>query len=122
MLPHNKRPDGSQQETLGQNSNKEEDTDEHLVIRGWLGWYNLRTESRFSIQRSSLKSWPNDHIHSWSKPGNLVLDPMCGSGTTGKVALLAKREFVGIDISPEYIEIARQRLTESGLSVDVEHV
>ena len=51
-----------------------------------------------------------DHILSWSEKGDLVLDPMCGSGTTCKMAQLNKRDWVGIDISQEYIEIAEQRL------------
>jgi site-specific DNA-methyltransferase (adenine-specific) len=56
-----------------------------------------------------------DHIYSWSNPGDLILDPMCGSGTTCKVARQLGRNFIGIDISPEYCEIARNRLrTEIG--------
>lgn len=50
-----------------------------------------------------------DHILSWSNPGDLVLDPMCGSGTTCKMALLHGRRAIGMDISAEYIEIARER-------------
>jgi DNA modification methylase len=53
-----------------------------------------------------------DHIVSWSNPGDLVLDPFSGSGTTGKMAILNGRHFIGIDISPEYVEIARKRITE----------
>ena len=51
-----------------------------------------------------------DHIASWSNPGDLVFDPMCGSGTTCKMAAAAGRQWLGIDISAEYIEIAKQRL------------
>jgi DNA modification methylase len=51
-----------------------------------------------------------DHILSWSNPGDLVLDPFMGSGTTGKMALKNNRRFVGIEISPEYVEIARERI------------
>jgi DNA modification methylase len=50
-----------------------------------------------------------DHIISWSNPGDIVLDPMCGSGTTGKVALKEKRLFFGIDISKDYCLIAAER-------------
>ena len=52
----------------------------------------------------------NDHILSWSNPGDTVLDPFCGSGTTGKMALLNGRKFIGIEISEEYCEIARARI------------
>ena len=51
-----------------------------------------------------------DHILSWSNEGDLVFDPMCGSGTVGKMALLHGRQFIGVDISAEYIDIATERL------------
>lgn len=51
-----------------------------------------------------------DHILSWSNPGDVVLDPMCGSGTTCKMAQINDRQWVGIDISKEYISIARERM------------
>ncbi len=39
-----------------------------------------------------------------------VLDPFCGSGTVGVVALRHRREFVGIELSPEYVEMAKGRI------------
>jgi DNA modification methylase len=48
-----------------------------------------------------------------SKPGDVVLDPFCGSGTTGAVAIRHGRDFVGIDMSPEYLELARCRIEEA---------
>ena len=45
-----------------------------------------------------------------SNPGDLVLDPFVGSGTTAVVAKRLDREFIGIDSEPEYLEIARKRL------------
>ena len=50
-----------------------------------------------------------DPILSWSNPGDLVLDPFMGSGTTGKMALKNNRRFIGIEISSEYVEIAKRR-------------
>lgn len=44
-------------------------------------------------------------------PGGLVLDPFMGSGTTGCAAMLEGFNFVGIEREPEYIEIARRRIT-----------
>lgn len=58
-----------------------------------------------------------DHILSWSHEGDIVFDPMCGSGTTCKMAYLNKRNFIGIDISEEYINnICKPRLHEHGWS------
>jgi len=51
-----------------------------------------------------------DHILSWSNEGDIVLDPMCGSGTTCKMALLNNRKFIGIDISEKYCKIANVRI------------
>ena len=45
-----------------------------------------------------------------SKVNDIVFDPFCGSGTTGEVAVRNGRRFIGIDISPSYINIARDRL------------
>ena len=54
----------------------------------------------------------NDHIISWSNEGDVVLDPFMGSGTTGKMALLNNRNFIGIELDEEYFEIAKKRIEE----------
>jgi DNA modification methylase len=51
-----------------------------------------------------------DHIRSWSRENQLVLDPFCGSGTTGEAAYDLNRRFLGIEISAEYIQIAEKRI------------
>ncbi len=51
-----------------------------------------------------------DHIKSWTNEGDLVLDPMCGSGTTCVAAKDLGRKYIGIDISSDYCEMARKRL------------
>ena len=51
-----------------------------------------------------------DHVISWSNVGDLVFDPMVGSGTTGVAALKLDRKFIGTDISEEYCQISRKRL------------
>lgn len=55
----------------------------------------------------------NDHIISWSKEGDLIYDPFMGSGTTAKMALLNKRNYIGSEISKEYCEIAEKRINEN---------
>ena len=45
-----------------------------------------------------------------SNPGDVVLDPFFGSGTTGAVAKKLKRNYIGIELEPAYIEIARKRI------------
>jgi DNA modification methylase len=51
-----------------------------------------------------------DHILSWSNPGDLVFDPMAGSGTVAKMAYLTGRNFLGFEISQEYTDLARRRV------------
>lgn len=51
-----------------------------------------------------------DHILSWSNSGDIVFDPMCGSGTTLKMAMQNGRNFLGFDISPEYVELSKKRV------------
>ena len=45
-----------------------------------------------------------------SQEGDLVLDPFCGSGTTGVVALRHNRRFLGIEINPETVREANERI------------
>lgn len=52
----------------------------------------------------------NDHIISWSNEGDLVFDPFVGSGTTGRMAILNNRRFIGVDISEEYCELSKERI------------
>lgn len=51
-----------------------------------------------------------------SKQFDTILDPFTGSGTTGVVAKRLKRNFIGFEISPEYFEIAQNRI--NGTSVN----
>ena len=53
---------------------------------------------------------PHGHILSWSNPGGIILDPFCGSGTTGVACIRTNRRFIGIEISEEYCHITRKRL------------
>lgn len=59
------------------------------------------------------ESLANDHIISWSNENDVVFDPFMGSGTTGKMAILNNRRFIGIEKVPEYFEIAKKRIQES---------
>ncbi len=54
-----------------------------------------------------------DHIISWSNPGDVVLDPMVGSGTVPKMSVLTDRQYIGIDVSSEYCDLARERVARA---------
>ena len=70
------------------------------------------TNDKVAFQHPAVfpESLARDHILSWSLPGDLVLDPMCGSGTTCKMAHIHGRGWIGIDTSKEYIDIAKERV------------
>jgi DNA modification methylase len=53
----------------------------------------------------------HDHIISWSNEGDTVFDPFMGSGTTGKMAKINNRDFVGIEKVEEYFKIAQERIS-----------
>lgn len=52
----------------------------------------------------------DDHIKSWSNIGDIVFDPMCGSGTTLKMAKLNNRNYIGCDVSLDYVNLSKKRL------------
>jgi len=56
-----------------------------------------------------------DHVASWSNPGDVVLDPFAGSGTTLKAAKELNRRFIGIEINPEYVAICQRRIAQDVL-------
>lgn len=58
----------------------------------------------FSLQ------FAKDHIMSWSNPGDLVLDPFMGSGTTACAALSVNRKVIGVEVSADYVNIQLQRM------------
>ena len=51
-------------------------------------------------------------IMSSTKPGDVILDPFFGTGTTGAVAKRLGRDFIGIEREPDYIKIATKRIAE----------
>ena len=119
MLTHNKLPDGVNKKKPGKLNREKTRTNIWSYAVGLGG----TTSDKIAFQHPAVfpEKLAQDHILSWSNPGDIVLDPMCGSGTTGKMALLNGRHFIGIDISAEYIDIASKRLHQSGLTVEVEN-
>ncbi len=51
-----------------------------------------------------------DHILSWTNPGNTILDPLMGSGTTCVACVKTGRKFIGIEIDEGYFDIAVKRI------------
>jgi len=78
---------------------------------------NKTTKDKFAFEHPAMfpEKLAEDHIKSWSNEGDIVLDPMNGSGTTTKIAKLLNRKFIGIEISKKYCEIANERLRQEVL-------
>jgi site-specific DNA-methyltransferase (adenine-specific) len=89
---------------------------DHKAVRG-PNDRNMRT-----VWDIKTKAYPGAHfatfptalvepcVASSSGPGDLILDPFIGSGTTGLVALQMQRRFVGVELNPGYMQIAEERL------------
>ena len=108
MLVHNKRDDGINRKVLKELKTEKVKTNiwEYAVGLGGT------TSDREAFKHTAMfpEKLVKDHIESWSNKGDLVFDPMCGSGTTCKMAMLTEREYLGVDISSEYIALAKTRL------------
>jgi len=104
-----RNPDGSM-EAMKYETNKEYCT--RYNIWEYAVGYQKTTKYTPAFQHPAMfpEALAKDHIQSWSNKGDLVLDPFCGSGTTGVAAKELGRNFIGIDVNPEYIKIAKQRL------------
>lgn len=63
-----------------------------------------------------------DHIISWSNPGDIVLDPLMGSGTTGVACVNTGRRFIGFELDLGYFEIAKTRIEKVGGVYDPETI
>lgn len=76
-----------------------------------VGLYNS-TSDKIAFEHPAVfpEKLAEDHILSWSNEADVVFDPFMGSGTTGKMALLNKRKFIGIELDEEYYNIAQKRI------------
>jgi site-specific DNA-methyltransferase (adenine-specific) len=79
--------------------------------------WNINTQP---FQEAHFATFPQKLVESCvqisSKPDDFILDPFFGSGTVGVVCIQNKRKYVGIEVNPEYIEIAADRLDILGIT------
>lgn len=85
---------------------------EHGVRWNYWLMYNLIRGENTKHPAPFPEALANDHILSWSNPGDAVFDPFMGSGTTGKMAVKNGRHFIGIEKVPEYFELSKNRIEE----------
>lgn len=71
----------------------------------------LGSSSRFGDSHVTTVGWQPTCKHNAEVKRPVVLDPFCGSGTTGLVAYDLNCDFIGIEINPEYVSMAEERLS-----------
>lgn len=108
LLTHNKLPDGINKKVRKELKKQKNKTNIWSYAVGLGG----TTSDKIAFRHPAVfpEKLAQDHILSWSNEGDLVFDPMVGSGTTCKMAAINNRKYLGIDVSEEYIEIAKKRL------------
>lgn len=82
-------------------------------IWGYFTGHHKSSKDKIAFQHPAIfpEKLAEDHIISWSNEGDVVYDPFAGSGTTLKMAKLNNRNYIGSEMSSEYVEtIIKPRL------------
>lgn len=108
MLPFNKGADGINKKIMGELKPEKTMTNIWEYAVGLHG----TTSDKIAFEHPAVfpEKLAEDHILSWTNKGDVVFDPMCGSGTTCKMAIKNGRSYIGCDISREYVELTKKRL------------
>lgn len=86
----------------------------------WVGTTTRKTEKIFGNHPTQKPIYLLERIiRASSNEGDLVLDPFCGSSTTGVAAIQNNRRYIGIDISKEYMILSRRNAKLSSLCVEI---
>jgi site-specific DNA-methyltransferase (adenine-specific) len=85
-----------------------------LIHHRWSGMIKASEQDQRRVHPTqkpvAVMAWIIEH---YTKPGNTVLDPFMGSGTTGVACVQTGRNFIGIEIDPGYFEIAKRRIEQA---------
>lgn len=95
------------------------------VLKNFNGKRNKRdvwSVTTKAVKEAHFATFPEELIEpcilAGCRKGGIVLDPFFGSGTTGRVATKHNRNYLGIELNPEYIEISKRRTDNIQLSLD----
>ena len=106
-------PDGQTKHTMNQPSQHDKNREHphkdigRLKRTVWQIPTQPLKEAHFAVFPEKLIETP---INACCPPNGIVLDPFCGSGTTCLVAKKLGRQYIGIDLNPQYIQIAQKRI------------
>ena len=98
----------------------------HLTADGFIpnAYYHPLGRNKRSVWTITTKPYKEAHFATYppelvtpcvlagSREGDVVLDPFIGSGTTAYVAKKLGRQYLGIELNPEYVDMANKRLTQ----------
>lgn len=118
MLVSNKKADGINKKVLGKLNKEKVKTNIWEYAVGLGG----STKDKIAFKHPAIfpENLAKDHILSWSNQGDLVFDPMCGSGTTCKIAMQHQRNYLGCDISQEYVDVAKKRIKSAPIQISLD--
>jgi len=128
-VAHNRDKGNARTFRGGQYTNSNKFSNSHATKRDSVG--NIATEQDKRNRRSvwTIATQPYSEAHfatfppaliepcilAGSRPGDIVLDPFFGSGTTGQVAQAIGRRWIGCEINQDYEALQRQRTAQSGM-------
>ena len=77
------------------------------------GGFGQKNKNAYHHPATMPEELARGHIISWSNPGDIVLDPFLGSGTTARVAKEEERQYIGFEIDREYFLLAQKTIKET---------
>lgn len=89
------------------------DLDTHIAAVPQSNFNEVDTKEHPAQKPLSVMRWL---VGATTRAGDLVVDPFCGSGTTGIAALQLERRFAGLELDPEYRTLAEGRLAQYGVA------
>ena len=80
----------------------------------YVSGYGFSSSNKIAYQNPAIfpEKLVKDHLISWSKENDLVLDPFMGSGTTAVVCVQNNRNYIGFEISKDYCDLANKRIKD----------
>lgn len=97
--------------------NQHREDREDVEYRGKRNKRTVWTVTTKPYKGAHFATFPPDLIEpcilAGSRVGDIVLDPFNGSGTTGSVAIKHHRDYIGIELNPDYIALSNKRLTQT---------
>lgn len=103
------KPDEKAKERLI-NANKKNETSRKNIWRYNVGGGSTKDEIAFNHPATFPELLASEHIYTWSNEGDIVYDCFMGSGTKAKMAHIYKRNWIGSELSQEYVDLANKRL------------